>query len=91
MNDLPAVLVGVIPWVLVVGLVYCILRMLSPHDRQQGRHPASDGQSPPVRHSSPLKTHLRGRRLVPRLRSTSQEKSCKPLFLPRLSRSEWIG
>lgn len=73
MSDLPAVLVGVIPLVLVAGLVYIILRTLPPHDRQQGRNTPSDGHTPRFRHIVPLETRPRWRRLVPTLRFTSRD------------------
>jgi hypothetical protein len=72
MSDLPAVLVGVIPFVLVAGLVYLILRMLPPHDRPHGRHPPSDGHRPRVRHIVPTETRPQWRRWVSMLRFTSQ-------------------
>jgi hypothetical protein len=73
MSDLLAVLVGLFPLVLTVGLVYFVLRTLLPHDQQHIPPPSSDDQRPRVRHIAPAETRPQWRRLVPPLQFTSQD------------------
>jgi hypothetical protein len=79
MSDIPAFLVGVIPLVLVVGLVCIILRAISPHNRPPGRNTPPDGHIPRCRHIVPTQTRPRRSRLFPTLRRTNRdEKKSRP-------------
>jgi hypothetical protein len=73
MSDIPAALIGILPWVLVVWLVYIILRTLPPHNRRQGRNTPSNGHIPRFRHRVPTETRPRRRRFFPTLRLTHQD------------------
>jgi hypothetical protein len=79
MSDIPAFLVGVIPLVLVVGLVYIILRTIPPHNSPQGRNTPPDGHIPHFRHIVPTEIRPRRSRLFPTLRHTNRdEKKSRP-------------
>jgi hypothetical protein len=79
MSDIPAFLVGVIPLVLVVGLVYIILRTIPPHNSPQGRNTPPDGHIPRFRHIVSTERRPRRSQLFPTLRHTNRdEKKSRP-------------
>ena len=79
MSDIPAFLVGVIPLVLIVGLVYIVLRTIPPHNGPQGRNTPPDGHIPRFRRMVPTQTRPRRSRLFPTLRHTNRnEKKSRP-------------
>ena len=67
MRDLPALLVGVFPLVLAVGLLVLIARRLPPLDGAPPRPTRADTATPRVRPRVPTAPHPRRRRPFPML------------------------